>query len=526
MNRLLIILFLLVSGLVVNAENVSNLIPPPKPMLSIEKAGKKTPHLPVINPQQKLAKQFSKESYEYECKVYTDSSDAIIVGAVKEIGWYPAKSKNIEIIYEVKLNCFNKFSYKRTISNASLDEINLTDKLMKHVIVDLKKYKLPKSSQFKIYFVQKNILRNNNSSTEPIVSYKNKPIMSSSAYFLPHPILSFNRSEAELKTTYNDKSLEYFYIPSVKSKIQNYDSNIDMNFVPPSIHVENIDGYCDYCYSLENKLYANWTPLNDNISRNVVFVVSSFGFYDRLNYKLISSSDDPSADKSAILALYNTVVDYPLDNYRVTFHSGAPDIPNFDAYLAQVSLALKRNWKPYDKGHSLPIEVEICVSDTGEIFSWHIVKSSKNQKQDDAVINSILLVNSLPQFPKYYRGNYVKLRVTYNVDKISEMTSDDIASMPDYLKLYYKKIFSIISRNIEIKKIYGIASPSLETKFFVRIDRTGQVLDAQIVKSSGNKIFDDLVLKAISSSFFPPLPKEYNGDFIDVVSISRVAKNL
>ena len=273
-------------------------------------------------------------------------------------------------------------------------------------------------------------------------------------------------------------------------------------------------------------MYANWTPLNDNISRNVVFVVSSFGFYDRLNYKLISSSDDPSADKSAILALYNTVVDYPLDNYRVTFHSGAPDIPNFDAYLAQVSLALKRNWKPYDKGHSLPIEVEICVSDTGEIFSWHIVKSSKNQKQDDAVINSILLVNSLPQFPKYYRGNYVKLRVTYNVDKISEMTSDDIASMPDYLKLYYKKIFSIISRNIEIKKIYGIASPSLETKFFVRIDRTGQVLDAQIVKSSGNKIFDDLVLKAISSSFFPPLPKEYNGDFIDVVSISRVAKNL
>ena len=57
-------------------------------------------------------------------------------------------------------------------------------------------------------------------------------------------------------------------------------------------------------------------------------------------HKLLSSSNDPSVDKSAIIALYNTVVDYPFNDYRVTFHSGAPDTPNFENYLTNVSFEL------------------------------------------------------------------------------------------------------------------------------------------------------------------------------------------
>lgn len=523
MNRLLIIFFILASGLVVNAENVSALIPPQKPTLKIKNlTGKRSPDVPNINPQQKISKHSSNESLKYEREVYTDSSDTRVIEHINHIAWKPSTLKNIEIIYDVASNRFNNFSYKCTVSNAPLEEKHFTDSLMKQVMIDLKKYKLPKFQRFKIYFVQNN---SSNFSTEPVVSYRYNynSFTSPSPKFLPYS----SPLKKEFKISLNDTTSSYFYAPSVVSKVQEYDSNIDMNFVPPSIHVENKGMYyCDNCDLLESKLFENWTPINDNISRNVVFIVNSIGFGNHLSYKLLSSSNDPSVDKSAIIALYNTVVDYPFNDYRVTFHSGAPDTPNFENYLTNVSFELTQNWKPYDKEHSVPIEVEICVSDTGEIFSWHIVKSSKNQKQDDAVINSILLANSLPHFPEYYRGNYIKLRITYNVDKISEMKDNNIDLAPDFLKVYYKKIFSIISLNFETKKMYNTNVSPLETKFFIRLDRGGKVLNSQIVKPSGSKIFDDLVLNAISLSSFPPFPKEYNNNFIDLILIYRFNRNL
>lgn len=215
MNRLLIIFFILASGLVVNAENVSALIPPQKPTLKIKNlTGKRSPDVPNINPQQKISKHSSNESLKYEREVYTDSSDTRVIEHINHIAWKPSTLKNIEIIYDVASNRFNNFSYKCTVSNAPLEEKHFTDSLMKQVMIDLKKYKLPKFQRFKIYFVQNN---SSNFSTEPVVSYRYNynSFTSPSPKFLPYS----SPLKKEFKISLNDTTSSYFYAPSVVSKV-------------------------------------------------------------------------------------------------------------------------------------------------------------------------------------------------------------------------------------------------------------------------------------------------------------------
>jgi TonB family protein len=81
---------------------------------------------------------------------------------------------------------------------------------------------------------------------------------------------------------------------------------------------------------------------------------------------------------------------------------------------------------------------------------------------------------------------------------------------PYYLTLVFGKIRDGWDNPVE-------TSATLTVTVYFKILKDGQVLDAQVEKSSGIDLFDQSALRSILSSVpFPPLPVEYTGDYLGI----------
>ena len=79
-----------------------------------------------------------------------------------------------------------------------------------------------------------------------------------------------------------------------------------------------------------------------------------------------------------------------------------------------------------------------------------------------------------------------------------------------YLSLVFGRIRDLWDNPVQ-------ASGVLQVTIYFRILKDGQVLDAQVEKSSGIDLFDQSAMRAIiSSAPLPPLPTEYRGGYLGI----------
>lgn len=79
---------------------------------------------------------------------------------------------------------------------------------------------------------------------------------------------------------------------------------------------------------------------------------------------------------------------------------------------------------------------------------------------------------------------------------------------------YIKQIQSKISENWTWAQSYA---GDFKTVVYFKITRSGQISDIKIKTSSGNKLYDNICLRAVEiSSPFPPLPQGYEDDWLGV----------
>jgi TonB family protein len=79
-----------------------------------------------------------------------------------------------------------------------------------------------------------------------------------------------------------------------------------------------------------------------------------------------------------------------------------------------------------------------------------------------------------------------------------------------YLSLVFGRIRDLWDNPVQ-------ASGILQVTVYFRILKDGQVLDAQVEKSSGIDLFDQSAMRAIiSSAPLPPLPTEYRGEYLGI----------
>lgn len=84
------------------------------------------------------------------------------------------------------------------------------------------------------------------------------------------------------------------------------------------------------------------------------------------------------------------------------------------------------------------------------------------------------------------------------------------ARYPAYFSLIHDRVqdeWSIHSEDLKDSKLSIIVS--------VRIARSGKLLETHIEKSSGDSHFDGSLIKAIRKAEFPPLPQDFEGEFLE-----------
>ena len=75
-----------------------------------------------------------------------------------------------------------------------------------------------------------------------------------------------------------------------------------------------------------------------------------------------------------------------------------------------------------------------------------------------------------------------------------------------------------ITRNFILPDIYDLKNANIEVKLEIRIDARGNLLHMRILKSSRNKVFDDLAMTAVRNTApFPLPPQELIGQQIIVI---------
>jgi protein TonB len=79
-----------------------------------------------------------------------------------------------------------------------------------------------------------------------------------------------------------------------------------------------------------------------------------------------------------------------------------------------------------------------------------------------------------------------------------------------YLALVFGKIRDLWENPVE-------ASATLRVTIYFKILKDGQIIEAQVEKSSGIELFDQSAMRSIlSSAPFPPLPTEYTGKYLGI----------
>jgi TonB family protein len=79
-----------------------------------------------------------------------------------------------------------------------------------------------------------------------------------------------------------------------------------------------------------------------------------------------------------------------------------------------------------------------------------------------------------------------------------------------YLSLVFGRIRDLWDNPVQ-------ASAILQVTIYFKILRDGQILDAQVEKSSSIDLFDQSAMRAIiSGAPFPPLPTEYRGEYLGI----------
>ncbi|UCB52764.1 MAG: TonB C-terminal domain-containing protein [Candidatus Zixiibacteriota bacterium] len=79
-----------------------------------------------------------------------------------------------------------------------------------------------------------------------------------------------------------------------------------------------------------------------------------------------------------------------------------------------------------------------------------------------------------------------------------------------YLSLVFGRIRDLWDNPVQ-------ASAILQVTIYFKILKDGQILDAQVEKSSGIDLFDQSAMRAIiSSAPLPPLPTEYRGEYLGI----------
>lgn len=164
-------------------------------------------------------------------------------------------------------------------------------------------------------------------------------------------------------------------------------------------------------------------------------------------------------------------------------------------YVKMVSPKVQKAWKAPETTTADKVVVSLTIKNDGTISKIEIKEPSGDQAFDDATVASIKTVGKLPPMPASAKDG-MTLEYTFHAGSHNQSTKNDNEA---YIKAFSRKITSKW-HNPKVDKDY-------EVTVAITADKTGKLVKAALVKTSGSKIVDEAGLSAAKlAEPYPPIP--------------------
>lgn len=180
-----------------------------------------------------------------------------------------------------------------------------------------------------------------------------------------------------------------------------------------------------------------------------------------------------------------------------------------DKYSKSVAENIRRNWdkeKIFANTNEHAI-IQLTIEKDGTITNSKTIYHSKDESLNNSVNNYIKTITKVEPLPDIYKNNSYTILVNFgkksNIDEI------------DFAK-YMQNLQKTIKNNWTVNRVQKEVSRNVVTLIGIKKDGS-LAYPPEIITSSGDEQYDNSCLKAIQTiGKFDPLPKEYNGEQIDI----------
>lgn len=192
-----------------------------------------------------------------------------------------------------------------------------------------------------------------------------------------------------------------------------------------------------------------------------------------------------------------------------TFNSSNINNDAMNKYSKSVAENLRTNWdkeKIFANTNERAI-ILLTIKKDGTITNSKIIYHSKDEKLNNSVNNYIKTITRVEPLPDTYKNNSYTMLVTFG----KKSNTDEI----DFSQ-YMQNLQKTIKNNWTVNQVQKEVSRNVVTLIGIKKDGS-LAYPPEIITSSGDEQYDNSCLKAIQTiGKFDPLPKEYNGEQIDI----------
>lgn len=290
--------------------------------------------------------------------------------------------------------------------------------------------------------------------------------------------------------------------------------------------------------SVQKKVELNWFLPYDNQGKSSVVSFTVLDDGTVTNLEILRSSGDKKFDASVISAIYQSVpfeaaqnLDSPVKikfffsslfttaeetgnvvSSNVLNVSNADPYINFSDYTETLQNKVNANWRPKADSKSREAIANVNIGKDGALNDFSIIKSSKNKKFDQEVLDSIARSVPMDAFPYGINASNTDVQLTYTLNKPQSKTDLETSKYEKYVQANvmnikgYDKYTKLVERILadDFKNMRYFRNKDLIVE--MKINKVGKLKYVKVVKSSGDENFDRDVIAVLSKNSFPPVP--------------------
>lgn len=302
-----------------------------------------------------------------------------------------------------------------------------------------------------------------------------------------------------------------------------------------------------YLLRLQNKVKNNWIiqqSTKGDKSSVVLFTINPDGAI--IDAQLLRSSGDTKFDKSSLLAIYksvpfekfsaetNDVENADKNNVKLEFFFGPnitsvnkvdenlditmdkPQMTEYGPYLFDLDQRIKSNWHSSIYFADRNAVVLFKVRKDGSIEDLQLIKSSTDNKFDTEALKTVNASVPFDSLPTSSKEDFIQIQYSFLYNLLKDDNSKHYNSICLLVntKTTFAKDTSDYKKQVEKVLAYYVPKDryykNLKIKLKITVTKSGDVLCLNVLKSSGDKKFDNKIIATYKKCSFPTIPSTLN----------------